>query len=406
MALTFGKINRSAAFNPTTAFPLDARYYFETLADAEVAAQGAVEVGSSEGTYFFGENLVVVENGKATLYLIQPDKTLTEVGSVPVGDGKSIEVVDGVVAIKGFGSAVAGQQLRIGTSGEVEWFTPDTTTVEGLNSTVAGHTSDIAGLQESKANKEDVYSKEEIDGKFGGVFHYKGNVATYGELPADAEIGDVYNVQAADEANGVKAGDNVAWDGSAWDVLSGVFDLSAYAKNEAVEKKVDKADGYRLMAETEGDKLALIEEGAQVNVIDAVDTEQFGIDENKKLTLLDIAMGKVTGLPDALAKKVDAVDGYRLMSDAEGEKLGGIDAGAQVNILEAVSINGEDQPITNKKVNIPVGGDVLGVVKSATGDNNVAIAEDGTMSVPTVSVESLTQSEGEYLILNGGSSAN
>jgi hypothetical protein len=30
MALTFGKNNRSIAFNPTSAFPLDARSYFES----------------------------------------------------------------------------------------------------------------------------------------------------------------------------------------------------------------------------------------------------------------------------------------------------------------------------------------------------------------------------------------
>ena len=30
----FGKLNFSVAFNPTTAFPLDARYYFATLAEA------------------------------------------------------------------------------------------------------------------------------------------------------------------------------------------------------------------------------------------------------------------------------------------------------------------------------------------------------------------------------------
>lgn len=32
----------------------------------------------------------------------------------------------------------------------------------------------------------------------------------------------------ADKANNIKAGDNVAWTGTEWDVLSGVVDLSAY----------------------------------------------------------------------------------------------------------------------------------------------------------------------------------
>lgn len=94
---TFGKLNFAVAFNPQTAFPLDARYYFDTLVAAQEAAAGAVEVGSSTGTYFFGQTVVVVESNVATLYVIQPDKTLKPVGSTPLGDDKSIAIVDGQV---------------------------------------------------------------------------------------------------------------------------------------------------------------------------------------------------------------------------------------------------------------------------------------------------------------------
>ena len=88
----FGKLNFAVAFNPQTAFPLDARYYFDTLEAATTAAQSAVEVGSSDGTYFIGENLVVVTAIDSTLYVIQPDKTLKAVGTSVLGDGKSIDV--------------------------------------------------------------------------------------------------------------------------------------------------------------------------------------------------------------------------------------------------------------------------------------------------------------------------
>lgn len=82
----FGKLNFAVAFNPQTAFPLDARYYFSSLEAAQAAAAGAVEVGSSTGTYFYGENVVVVTETDATMYVIQPDKTLKVVGS---GSGDS-----------------------------------------------------------------------------------------------------------------------------------------------------------------------------------------------------------------------------------------------------------------------------------------------------------------------------
>ncbi len=41
-------------------------------------------------------------------------------------------------------------------------------------------------------------------------------------------------------------------------------------------------------------------------------------------------------------------------TDAEKTKLSGIAAGAQVNVLEGVRVNGTDLPITNKKVNVTV----------------------------------------------------
>ena len=99
----FGKLNFAVSFNPQTAFPLDARYYFYSLSAAEAAAATAVEGGSSDGTYFYGENVCVVTESSADLYIIQPDKTLKAVGSAVLGDGKSIEIVDGKVALKGFG---------------------------------------------------------------------------------------------------------------------------------------------------------------------------------------------------------------------------------------------------------------------------------------------------------------
>jgi len=47
----------------------------------------------------------------------------------------------------------------------------------------------------------------------------------------------------------------------------------------------------------------------------------------------------------------------------------------------------------------------LGGVKSASGDNKVAVAEDGVMSVATVNVSTLAQTAGDVLVLNGGSAA-
>lgn len=63
------------------------------------------------------------------------------------------------------------------------------------------------------------------------VYQYKGSVATYANLPTTGQkVGDVWNVETADPDHGIKAGDNVAWDGAQWDALGGNHDLSGYAQ--------------------------------------------------------------------------------------------------------------------------------------------------------------------------------
>lgn len=63
------------------------------------------------------------------------------------------------------------------------------------------------------------------------VYQYKGSVATYANLPTTGQkVGDVWNVETADPGHGIKAGDNVAWDGAQWDTLGGNNDLSGYAQ--------------------------------------------------------------------------------------------------------------------------------------------------------------------------------
>lgn len=68
-----------------------------------------------------------------------------------------------------------------------------------------------------------------LEGKITSTFCYKGTVENYADLPSsDNTVGDVWNIANADEANGVNAGDNAAWNGTDWDILAGVIDLSDY----------------------------------------------------------------------------------------------------------------------------------------------------------------------------------
>lgn len=109
-----------------------------------------------------------------------------------------------------------------------------------LDDTVAASTY----LRKDDANT--TYAKKS---DISNVYKFKGTKTNYSELPTTGVVtGDVWNITNADAEHGIKAGDNVAWNGTAWDNLSGVTDLSAYATTTTtdaisadVKKLMDKA---------------------------------------------------------------------------------------------------------------------------------------------------------------------
>ena len=69
-----------------------------------------------------------------------------------------------------------------------------------------------------------------VKGKVSNAYIYRGSVATYADLPSTwLTAWDVYNVEAAHtSAPKFPAGSNLAWDGTAWDVLGWIFDVSNF----------------------------------------------------------------------------------------------------------------------------------------------------------------------------------
>ena len=101
-------------------------------------------------------------------------------------------------------------------------------TAAATSATSAGESETAAKTAETNAADSAKKAAEEV-AKLAKALVYKGSVSTYAELPADPETGDVWNVQKADKTHGIKAGDNVAWSGEAWDSLGGTCDMSEYA---------------------------------------------------------------------------------------------------------------------------------------------------------------------------------
>lgn len=82
------------------------------------------------------------------------------------------------------------------------------------------------------------YTKTEVDtaisNKVAGLYKIKGSVASYDKLPANATVGDVYNVIAA--YNNYPAGTNWVYTDNGWDALGGTVDLSGYVlESELIE---------------------------------------------------------------------------------------------------------------------------------------------------------------------------
>lgn len=86
---------------------------------------------------------------------------------------------------------------------------------------------------------------------------------------------------------------------------------------------------------------------------------------------------KTADVNTELAKKVDKVEGSRLMTNDEGTKLAGIAAGAQVNVIEKIKVNGVEQAVgEDKSVNVTVPTGALANLDEVAEENlNAALKE-------------------------------
>ena len=111
MSMDFGVLDFAVGFNRLTAFPLDSKSYFESYDAAVAAAATAEPAGSTNTAYYYGNPVVVVENGKAKIYQIQPDKTLSGVGEeIVINENVFTKDAEGKLSLYGFATAVAGAQ--------------------------------------------------------------------------------------------------------------------------------------------------------------------------------------------------------------------------------------------------------------------------------------------------------
>lgn len=183
---------------------------------------------------------------------------------------------------------------------------------------VAATKQDGTAATQSAVNA-DLYAKYAA---IGNAYRVKGTKATIAEVTAltTKAIGDVWNVTAEFTLNSKKypAGTNVVWTGSEWDPLGGTVDIAA------VEAKIPKKIVIQGIYGPHG-------------------TEAMGF-----------SLGDGDGVPMGGGALLDPASTTRdgFMTRTQATKLDGIAAGAQVNVIESVKVNGTALSVSGKSVNI------------------------------------------------------
>lgn len=432
MAMNFGTLDFAVAFNRQTAFPLDAKSYFESLELATAAAASAQEAGSSETTYYYGQTIAVVADSKATLYVIQPDKTLKEVGgNIAINENVFAKDEDGALNLLGFADAVAGAQAVKSSDGKISWVKPDATTVEGLQTAVASLQATV-GNENSGLVKQVAENKAAID-TLNGDKTITGSVAyQIAQIVAGAdesfdtlkEIAEWITTHKTDAAT-MNAQINTNKDdiaslktlvGSTAVATQIANAINAALKDGETDKYALAADLTSLSEEVSGIKLKL----GETSVAEQIEAA-LKVDGAEKYALASHTheIANVTGLQEILNKKAasDDVDALQstvndlsakahehtnktILDAINEEKVAAWDAG-QANVIEIIKANGTALEIgADKSVNIPAAtASALGLAQA---DGDTIEANNGVFSVKSVGISKVYVEDGTELVLNGG----
>jgi len=333
---------------------------------------------------------------------------------VPVGDGQSIEIVDGKVQLKGFNDYYYaysvdedGKSVYTKTEGfkegleprvvkrtaedgsvvtdeegnpifEIAWYEPSTTTVEGLSSTVDTLSQEVKGKAD-KTNSlagygiEDAYTKDETNDAIADAIakagHTKREIVT--ELPAaaDADPNTIYMVKV-EGANGDSYKEYMLIGDAIEQIGDTSVDLSGYAKDSD-----------------------LIAENIEVN------GDMYG-DGSTDYTLEDV----IRDVDDRLK----VIEGDKLTEEEENAIADLVNG----NVVKKIGLGSENATVEVKDGTavIPVASrGSLGLVCGIDGqqeENSVAVDEMGYMTVNNLNVNKLVQTAGDVLILRGGSATS
>lgn len=297
----------------------------------------------------------------------------TEEPSVITVDTNVFSFTDKTLKLLGFEEAPVGTYLTKKSDGTIDWVTIDNSAVENLQNTV----SELADIIASKANANEVYTKDEADlaiaAAVSAVDHLKREIVGSVQIiehfknnPSEAVVNTIYmlksNVNGADQyqefmrfdtTDGAvvfeQIGDtsvdltNYVTNDNLADVVNGLTSKDAYNELAAlVSNKVDKVYStdevtgeqipWTLLSPTDKSKLdsLVLSEDGSVGISGTVNAS------------------KVEGLADWITAQRDIVPG--LLPTDFVQKLETIENNAQENTIETVIVNGKEVVLNAKTI--------------------------------------------------------
>lgn len=297
--------------------PLDKSEIWYSLADAQAYA-------ATDAAYV-GQILAVIdsENNKVDFYGIQnASGELTSVGS-----GNVDEICELIEEL----------ESKIGSEAN------DDQQATGLYKLIA----DVLAEVGTKASMADVYTKDETNTAIltavADVDHLKRKIVdSLSDIDVDAIDAHlyIYMVPTGLQLEDDKYDEYIVINGAVEKVGSWEVDLSNYATKAELDGKVNKDDNARLLTLEEGEKLASIEAGAQVNLFDEL-SKDFELN-NRVLTLKDLPVSKIVNLQQLLDSKVNAQEGYTLLSPDDQTKLAALVIGEDNNLAISGKVNADN----------------------------------------------------------------
>ena len=352
--------------------PLDKSEIWYSLAEAQAYA-------ATDAAYV-GQILAVIdaENNTVSFHGIQnANGELVEVGS-----GNVDEVV----------SLVENLEAKIGAEATED------SEATGLYKLLA----DLASNVDTKVNAEDVYTKDEtdlaIESAIAQLDHLKRKIVnSLDEINVNDEDAHlyIYMVPTGLQYEDDKYDEYIVINKTIEKIGSWEVNLDNYATKDDLNEKVNKDENARLMTIAEGEKLAAIEAGAQVNLFDNV-SEHFNIDNNQ-LNLNDLPISKITNLQDLLNKKVNAQDGYTLLSPDDQKKLAALVIGDDNNLEISGKVNADNVDGLAEWLNKNAGNIVGLSEKNLTEELYTKL--DESIFISSVDTEQLNVSNGHLSVL-------